>query len=54
VLRAAVICWFAATELLSITDHAARLGLPVPPALTGVIAALRVRGGDTPRDRDAN
>lgn len=49
VLRNGVAYWFLAIELLSITENAGRMGLPIPPMLTAVIAVLKGRGGETPQ-----
>ncbi|AFZ66056.1 phage holin family protein [Deinococcus peraridilitoris] len=53
VLRNGVAYWFIAIELLSITENAGRMGLPVPPVLTAVIAVLKGRGGEAPATKEA-
>jgi toxin secretion/phage lysis holin len=43
--------YFFAVELVSITEHAARLGLPMPPAMRDALA--KVRGVSAPPTRIA-
>lgn len=46
VIRDAVIWFFLANELLSVTENMGRMGMPVPPVLTQAISVLKSKGGD--------
>lgn len=43
-LRGAVICFYLSNEGLSLLENAARLGLPIPGKLKGILAQLHDRG----------
>lgn len=45
-LRNMAAFWLLANELLSITENAGRVGLPIPPALVAAVAVLKGRGGE--------
>ena len=45
---AAVAGFFCATELISITENAGRLGVPLPKVLTAAIAKLKSQMEDSP------
>jgi toxin secretion/phage lysis holin len=45
-LRSAVICFYLSNEGLSMIENAARLGLPVPDKLKGILAQLHGREGN--------
>lgn len=47
VIASAVSYWFMSVELISITENAGRLGVPIPPALVAVLSVLRSKGGET-------
>lgn len=40
----AAIFWYLANELLSITENAGRIGVPIPPAISRAVEVLRGRG----------
>lgn len=43
-LRDAAIFFYMANELISVVENAGRIGLPLPPSITKVIAALKEKG----------
>lgn len=43
-LRDTAIFFYMANELISVVENAGRIGLPLPPAITKVIAALKEKG----------
>ena len=45
-LRGAVICFYLSNEALSLTENAARLGLPVPEKLKSALKQLREKSGE--------
>ena len=45
-LRGAVICFYLSNEGLSLLENAARIGLPIPERLRGVLAQLHDHPGD--------
>jgi toxin secretion/phage lysis holin len=51
-LRGAVICFYLANEGLSLTENAARLGLPIPEKLKTVLSQLHNRTGETTTTAD--
>lgn len=40
----AAIFWYLANELLSITENAGRIGVPIPPAISHAVEILRGKG----------
>lgn len=40
-IRDAAIFWYLANELLSITENAGRIGVPIPPAISRAVEILR-------------
>lgn len=53
VIRDAVIWFFLANELLSITENMGRMGMPVPPILTQAISILKSKGGEQSASKDS-
>lgn len=51
VLRLAVSMFYIANEALSVTENAALLGVPMPPALKKALEAMRERDEGMPGDR---
>lgn len=43
-LRDAAIFFYVANELISVAENAGRIGLPLPPSITNVIAVLKEKG----------
>lgn len=43
-LRDAAVFFYMANELISVVENAGRIGLPLPPSITKVIAALKEKG----------
>lgn len=43
-IRDAVMFWYLANEVLSVTENAGRIGVPIPPMITKAVAMLRSKG----------
>ncbi len=54
-LRTALIFFYAANELVSLTENCAAIGLPVPQFLRDALAQLKKKSGEKPTDgKDGN
>lgn len=53
VFRDAVIYFYMANELLSITENGGRMGMPMPSIFSKMIAVIQSKGGDKSASKDS-